>query len=74
MDNKKQVLIVYGIDTEGPLYESLQAKFEMLKELYGIDHVAPTKSNLCKLQNNVANTILKNYQETFFSGKVIKSF
>ncbi len=50
MDNKKQVLIVYMIDTEGPLYESLQAKFDLLKELYGINHITPTEFNLQKMQ------------------------
>jgi hypothetical protein len=40
------VHIVHCIDTEGPLYESLDAKFERLKDLFGISHLAPTQENL----------------------------
>ena len=50
MENKKQVLIIYSIDSEGPLYESLQAKFDLLKELYGINDITPNELNLQKLQ------------------------
>jgi hypothetical protein len=49
--NNKQVFIVHSIDTEGPLFESLQAKFDMLQELYGIDHVEPSIENVKNLQN-----------------------
>lgn len=45
------VLIVHAIDTEGPLYESLEAKFERLKDLYGLTGIEPTASNLRRLQN-----------------------
>lgn len=44
------VLIVHCIDTEGPLYESLQAKFERLGDLYGVIDIPPTEENLMKLQ------------------------
>jgi hypothetical protein len=44
------VHIVHCIDTEGPLYESLRAKFERLKDLFGIEHVAPTPANFRALQ------------------------
>ena len=43
--------IVHCIDTEGPLYESLDAKFERLEELFGITDIDPTKDNYRKLQN-----------------------
>ena len=33
----KIVYIVHAVDTEGPLYESLSAKFKRIKDLYGID-------------------------------------
>ncbi len=44
------VYIVHCIDTEGPLYESLDAKFERLEELYGITHIEPTQKNYELLQ------------------------
>ncbi len=44
------VHIVHCIDTEGPLYESVQAKFERLREMFNIDHLAPTQENLRKLR------------------------
>lgn len=50
LKNKKRVLIVHAIDTEGPLYESLSAKFERLNELYKIDHIPATHENFKKLQ------------------------
>ena len=76
MDNKI-VYIVHCIDTEGPLYESLQEKFVFLKELYGVE-IAPTRSNLLKLQQSeialdgkeheIAETLSShriNYKETW---------
>jgi hypothetical protein len=47
---KAAVHIVHCIDTEGPLYESLAAKFERLRDLFGIDHLDPTMQNLRRLQ------------------------
>lgn len=44
------VHLVHAIDTEGPLYESLEAKFERLHDLFGIQGIEPTPSNLGKLQ------------------------
>lgn len=44
------VHIVHAIDTEGPLYEPLEATFERLREIYRIDGIAPTRENLSKLQ------------------------
>lgn len=46
----KDVYIVHCIDTEGPLYESLEATFQRVKEIFNID-IEPTKENLVKLQN-----------------------
>lgn len=45
-----KVLIVHCIDTEGPLYESLAAKFERLRHLFGITDIAPTRENLERLR------------------------
>lgn len=48
MSNK--VYVVHCIDTEGPLYESMEATFSRLKEIFGIN-LEPTKDNLLKIQN-----------------------
>lgn len=78
MDEKAQVLIVHSIDTEGPLYESTQAKFERLHDLFGITDIAPTPENLRKLKNReialggieddvarILNGHLANYNDTW---------
>lgn len=44
------VYIVHTIDTEGPLYESLEARFGRLEELYGVTNVKPSLDNFRKLQ------------------------
>lgn len=44
------VQIVHAIDTEGPLYESLAATFERLREIFAIDNILPSLENLRKLQ------------------------
>ena len=47
---KKQVHIVHSVDTEGPLYESLEATFGRLREIFGVN-IEPTAENLKKIQN-----------------------
>ena len=72
------VLLVHCIDAEGPLHESLHAKFERLRELYGVADLEPTLSNLRRLQRaeidlggmekQVAATLsghLTNYNDTW---------
>lgn len=44
------VYVVHSIDTEGPLYESLNATFERLEKHFGVT-LAPSKENLRKIQN-----------------------
>ena len=44
------VYIVHCVDTEGPLYEPLAAKFGRLKYLFGLEGIAPTADNLRKLR------------------------
>lgn len=44
------VYIVHCVDTEGPLYESIEATFKRIKESFGIE-IEPTYDNLKKLQN-----------------------
>ena len=51
MKTKRDVYIVHAVDTEGPLYESVEAKFDRLRELFGIDHISPSQENLNKLRN-----------------------
>jgi len=46
--DEKVVYIVHCIDAEGPLYESLDAKFERLRDLYGVE-LDPTRANFEKL-------------------------
>ena len=43
------VHIVHAIDTEGPLYESIEARFEHLGHRFGISDIEPTESNLGRL-------------------------
>jgi len=50
MAKKKIVYIVHCVDTEGPLYESLEAKFERIKDIFNVK-VKPTSINLKKLKN-----------------------
>jgi hypothetical protein len=76
MDNA--VLIVHAIDTEGPLYESLEAKFERLRDLLGVEGIAPTEQNLAALRagklplggreadaQRILNGHLTNYNDTW---------
>ena len=45
------VYVVHCVDAEGPLYESLDAKFERLEELFGITGIERTRENFRKLKN-----------------------
>ena len=49
-----KLYIVHCIDTEGPLYESIEATFARLKSMFDIDLPA-TKKNLEKIQNQNAD-------------------
>lgn len=77
MTQEKVVYIVHCIDTEGPLYESTEAKFERLRNIFAVD-LEPTRDNLEKLKRKeidldgkedvVARTFsdhLGNYKETW---------
>ena len=46
----KKVYVVHCIDTEGPLYESLEASFARLREIFGIELEA-SRENLRKIQH-----------------------
>ena len=47
---KKIVYIVHSVDTEGPLYESLEAKFHRLYDVFNLKF-SPSKNLLEKLKN-----------------------
>ncbi len=47
---EKKVYIVHCIDTEGPMNETLDASFERLYDLFGIE-LNPTRENMLKIQN-----------------------
>ena len=49
------VHIVHAIDTEGPLYESIEAKFERLSDLFDVGGIEPTLSNLKRLHPGAAS-------------------
>jgi hypothetical protein len=72
------VYIVHCVDTEGPLYESLEAKFQRLDHLFGITHLEKTEATLEKLRRGeidiggreahvatVLGSHLTNYMETW---------
>lgn len=73
-----EVLIVHCIDTEGPLYESLEAKFERLEDLFGVSGLERSNATLDRLRRGeiplggceadvqrVLNGHLVNYNETW---------
>ncbi|MBI4309188.1 MAG: hypothetical protein HY591_02535 [Candidatus Omnitrophica bacterium] len=47
---ERLVYIVHAIDTEGPLYESIEATFERLNTIFGCD-LGPSYENLEKIRN-----------------------
>jgi hypothetical protein len=49
MTGPATVSIVHCVDAEGPLHESLGARFERLRDLYGITGIEPTPENLGRL-------------------------
>jgi hypothetical protein len=51
----KEIYFVHAIDTEGPLYESLEAKFERIKNIYNIDIKDKTEENLIRIKNKEIN-------------------
>lgn len=48
---KRTVYIVHSVDTEGPLFESVRAKFERIKELFGLDFKQKNYQTINKLKN-----------------------
>ena len=77
MKKKKIVYVVHCVDAEGPLYESLQAKFGRIKDIFNLN-IKPSVKNLKKLrekkiylngqEENVATLLsshLTNYNDTW---------
>jgi len=77
MNKKKIVYVVHCVDAEGPLYESLQAKFDRIKDIFSLN-IKPSVKNLKKLrekkiylngkEENVATLLsshLTNYNDTW---------
>ncbi len=71
MLQEKIVYVVHCVDTEGPLYESLDATFERLWQIFNI-RLEPTKDNLKKLQNGEIDLgpITKTVQNLISPGRV----
>lgn len=78
MIDQNVVLIVHAIDTEGPLYEGLEAKFQRLRDLFGIDAIPQTPESIEKLKRceialdgreedvaRILNGHLANYNDTW---------
>ena len=66
----KKVIVVHAIDTEGPLNESLENRFDRIKDLFGISHINRTKKNFEKLLNGqikIGNGIEKKIIQIFSS-------
>lgn len=74
---EKIVYIVHAVDTEGPLYESIDATFERLKSSFNIE-LEPTfdnlqnllkkKLNLCGMEDDVAaflDPLLQNHNDSW---------
>ena len=51
----KVVNIIHAIDTEGPLYEPLEATFERLAHVYQVKDIECSRENLLKLKNKKIN-------------------
>jgi hypothetical protein len=50
----KKLYVVHCVDTEGPLYESLEETFSRINSIFGFK-IHPSKENLIKLQNKEIN-------------------
>ena len=65
-----EVIIVHAVDTEGPLHESIDNKFDRIQDLFGINNIKRTSSNYKKLLQGkikIGNGIEKKIIEIFSS-------
>ena len=69
------VFIVHAIDTEGPLYESLEAKFDRLRHLFGITHLPKTRETFRSLQRGeIPVNGMEKHIQTVLSGHLTTYF
>ena len=61
----KKVIIVHAIDTEGPLHETIETKFDRINEIIGKINLKPTKKNFKKLLKGEIK-ISKNKKDKIF--------
>ncbi len=66
----KKVIVVHAIDTEGPLYESLDSKFDRINELVGKLQIKRTEKNFQKIlsgKTKISKNKLKKIIDMFSS-------
>ena len=66
----KKVIIVHAVDTEGPLHETIDNKFDRISDLFGINNIKRTTENFNKLLQGkikLGNGIEKKIIEIFSS-------
>ena len=64
----KKVIVVHAIDTEGPLYESLDSKFDRINELVGKLQIKRTEKNFQKIlsgKTKISKNKLKKITDMF---------
>lgn len=67
-----RVYVVHCIDTEGPLYQSLESIFELMNEKFHLN-IEASSENLKKLQNGDIDVPLKEAIKTFLDPHLIGS-
>ena len=73
MENQlPQVYVVHCIDTEGPLYQSLESIFELVNEKFNLDLEASLEQ-LQKLQEGLIDTPQREAIQTFLDPHLINS-
>ena len=65
MTKIKRVFFVHAIDTEGPLYESLAAKFERIKDNFNVNIKNRTTSTLNLLRQKKIKCTFYNTLNTY---------
>ncbi len=70
----KTVYVVHAVDTEGPLYVDLEAKFETLEELLGVGGLEHTQENLDAIlsgdvdfgeKTNIARAVMSSHRNNY---------
>jgi hypothetical protein len=58
----RKVFVAHCIDTEGPLYEPLEATFRRIDEIFGVQ-LEPTRQNLRRVQNGEVDELGKGAEQ-----------